>query len=302
MATYKGIKGFNIQTVSSDPPAPFTGEVWFNSTSGTVKYFAVLSAAWATGGNLTTGRRMLGGAGTQTAGLAFGGRSTDPSSNATEEYGGTSWTNGGNMGTGRSELGGTGTQTAGLAFGGGAPSKTDATEEYDGSSWTAGGALSSATDKVTGTGTQTAGLAIGGEPPGNPTALTQEYNGSSWTAGGTLGTGRYLMGAAGTQTAALAFGGAPGNKTNTEEYNGTSWTAGGVLNDGVAEQAGFGLQTAAISTASLNTARKQVAGAGTTTVGLAFGGTTANTPSGERAVVTEEFSGGGPATLTVGTD
>jgi len=29
MTTYKGIKGFNIQTLSSDPPAPFEGQVWY---------------------------------------------------------------------------------------------------------------------------------------------------------------------------------------------------------------------------------------------------------------------------------
>jgi hypothetical protein len=44
MATYKGIKGFNIQTVSSDPPAPFAGQVWYNSTSATVKYFGIQAA------------------------------------------------------------------------------------------------------------------------------------------------------------------------------------------------------------------------------------------------------------------
>ena len=116
MAEYKGIKGFNIQTVSSDPPAPFVGEVWYNSTSTTVKYFAVLTAAWATGGNLTTGRSDFHGAGTQTAALVFGG-TAPPSKNATEEYNGTAWTNGGNLGTGRVSLSGAGTQTAGLAYG-----------------------------------------------------------------------------------------------------------------------------------------------------------------------------------------
>jgi hypothetical protein len=36
-------------------------------------------------------KRVLGGAGTQTAGLAFGGFAT-PFSNATEEYNGSAWT------------------------------------------------------------------------------------------------------------------------------------------------------------------------------------------------------------------
>ena len=79
MATYKGIKGFNIQTVSSDPSVPFVGQVWYNSTSATVKYFAIQAAAWSTGGNKTDTSYSLAGAGTQTAGLAFGGES--PSGN-----------------------------------------------------------------------------------------------------------------------------------------------------------------------------------------------------------------------------
>ena len=88
MTTYRGIKGFNIQTVSSDPPAPFAGQVWYNSTSGTVKYFAVQPASWSTGGNLTTARRYLAGAGTQSAGLAFGGTLADNTTRtaATEEF------------------------------------------------------------------------------------------------------------------------------------------------------------------------------------------------------------------------
>jgi hypothetical protein len=42
------------------------------------------------GGTLNTVRFSLGGAGTQTAALAFGG-TPDPPSEATEEYNGTSW-------------------------------------------------------------------------------------------------------------------------------------------------------------------------------------------------------------------
>ena len=54
-----------------------------------------------------------------TAGLAFGGETTE-AVNSTEEYDGTDWTAGGNMGTARYQfcIGGAGTQTAGLADGG----------------------------------------------------------------------------------------------------------------------------------------------------------------------------------------
>ena len=138
MTTYKGIKGFNIQTVSSDPPAPFTGQVWYNSTSATVKYFAVQSAAWATGGALNTARGYITGCGTQTAALGIGGESPKT---AVEEYNGTSWT----AKTAKSNsnyIGAAcGTTSAALFFGGATTppfSPSNLTEEYNGSSWTFG--------------------------------------------------------------------------------------------------------------------------------------------------------------------
>jgi hypothetical protein len=53
MAEYKGIKGFKVQYLDQDPVPTVAG--------------------WSAGGNLNTSRTQLGGAGTQTAGLAFGG-------------------------------------------------------------------------------------------------------------------------------------------------------------------------------------------------------------------------------------
>ena len=180
MATYKGIKGFNIQTVSSDPPAPFIGQVWYNSTSATVKYRdGATSASWASGGALTTARTSLAGCGIQTAALAFGGDGPGGNSNATEEYNGTAWTNGGNLPLAKFSLAGAGIQTAALAFGGSAPGTPNpqvrvSTEEYNGSSWTAGGAMSNMMGSGAGAGTQTAGLGFGGQS-NSPVNTTEEY-------------------------------------------------------------------------------------------------------------------------------
>jgi hypothetical protein len=60
MAEYKGIKGFKVQTVSTDPAASI-----------------IATGTWASGGNLNTGRAvwLAGGAGTQTATLFAGGNS-----------------------------------------------------------------------------------------------------------------------------------------------------------------------------------------------------------------------------------
>ena len=91
------------------------------------------SPAWSTGGAMIAARSDLGGAGTQTAGLAFGGTSPFRVS-CTEEYDGTSWTAGGALITARIGPGGAGSKTAGLAMGGrcGGPSAilTTCTEEY----------------------------------------------------------------------------------------------------------------------------------------------------------------------------
>jgi len=53
MATYKEIQGFAVQNFSQDPVPTVAG--------------------WTSGGSLSTARSAIAGAGTQTAGLAFGG-------------------------------------------------------------------------------------------------------------------------------------------------------------------------------------------------------------------------------------
>ena len=286
----------------------------FNST-----IFSPATGAWASGGNLGTARLELAGAGLQTAGLAFGGK-TSPSpgtlTNATEEYDGSAWTAGGNLGTAKYVLGGTGTQTAGLAFGGAQPpgfTIINATEEYDGSTWSPSGTMGTARYNLRGAGTQTAGLAFGGAtyPPTVAKNNTEEYDGSTWTAGGNLGTARYTLGGAGTQTAGLAFAGGvnPGNSNATEEYNGSAWTAGGNMNVARNSLGGAGIQTAAlgfggttgsdtgsteqydgtswISSPPMTTTRRALSAAGTQTAGLGFGGRTPTTILSS----TEEWSG-----------
>jgi len=71
--------------------------------------------------------RAMGGAGSQTAALSFGGAPGDVV--FTEGYDGTSWATKPNMASGRSYLGGCGTQTAALAMGNGS---TPTAEEFTG--------------------------------------------------------------------------------------------------------------------------------------------------------------------------
>jgi hypothetical protein len=173
----------------------------FNSSINTP-----LSGVWASGGNLTTARSGLAGAGTQTEALGFGGRNPGVVAN-TEEYNGTSWSPSGNMTTARNALGSAGTQTAGLGFGGyTVPNNSNATEEYNGSTWGPGGNMGTTRRYLAGCGTQTAALGFGGYSTANTNA-TEEYDGSAWTTGGNLGTARRTTAGVGTQTAGLAAGG-----------------------------------------------------------------------------------------------
>ena len=102
--------------------------------------------SWSEGNNLGTAR-MLSGAGTQTAGLAFAGTNGSPGSTGvqalTEEYDGSSWSESGDLSTARMQCGGAGLQTAAYAAGGiGSPNTlNDLHEQYDGSSWTSATAI-----------------------------------------------------------------------------------------------------------------------------------------------------------------
>ena len=76
MTTYKEIYGTNVEVLSSDPTNPVEGQIWYNSTSQTLKGYALVAGSWATAGPLNTARNTFSGSGTQTAGLVFGGFTT----------------------------------------------------------------------------------------------------------------------------------------------------------------------------------------------------------------------------------
>jgi len=321
MADYINIRGQNIEVVASDPANPTQGQIWYNSTSNTLKGKGVSTASWATGGTMGSPRRKLAGAGTQTAGLAAAGFT--PPTTATEEYNGTSWSPSGSVATARYGLGGAGTQTAGLIFGGFTGSiYVGSTEEYNGSTWAGGGNMGAARQvDQQGAGTQTAGIAVGGTPNGGGTlvASTEEYDGSAWTGGGNLPVAKDNVATSGTQTATLAFSGNNAGKlATTEEYNGTSWTASpAILSAAKTGTGAAGTQTAALCisgeeptgntnkteiydgiswslSANVATARQALASCGTIAEALAFGGY-----STVQTGATEEYSGAVPVTVTI---
>ena len=78
------------------------GNLWFDPSVNRLKYSYGQPGAstWSAGGALITARFGLAGAGTQNAGLAFGGYTPSVVS-CTEEYSGTSWSAGGALSTAR---------------------------------------------------------------------------------------------------------------------------------------------------------------------------------------------------------
>ena len=225
--------------------------------------------SWSEGNNLGTAR-MLSGAGTQTAGLAFAGTNGSPGSTGvqalTEEYDGSSWSESGDMSTARMNCGGAGLQTAAYAAGGiGSPNAiNDLHEQYDGSSWTSATAMNTERSNMGSVGTTTAGLVFSGYTPPSYTFATtsEEWNGSAWTSGGTVATARYGLGGFGSQTDAIGFAGATppnNNSAVTEGYDGTAFS----------------------SRPSLSTARMQFAPSGSYNSGsdgMAVGGSNAGNP------------------------
>ena len=72
MTDFKGIRGWKVQTLSTDPTASI-----------------VDTGSWASGGSSNTNHANAGGAGTQTSALAFGAESSPYVQ--VEEYNGSSW-------------------------------------------------------------------------------------------------------------------------------------------------------------------------------------------------------------------
>jgi len=273
MATYKGVKGFTIQNLSADPPAPIQGQVWYNSTSNVLKGYASVAGSWSSGGNRNSAVQGSPGTGSQTAAIAAGGNPGPALTTNTETYNGTSWTEVANLPTAIYNNSITGTTTAALMFGGAmAPSlaPTTQTTTWDGTSWAIVNSLLVANSGMAeNIGIQTASLCVGSAVASPRPATNESYNGTSWTELADINTGRNGAGASGTATAGLIFGGniGPAYVASTETWDGSSWTEVADLNTGRID-GGSAMQAS-------------------NTTSLLFGG---NPPSGVTAV-TEEWNG-----------
>ena len=245
MANYKGIKGYKVQSRASDPTAN-EGQIWYNTTSNVLKYDTVSAGAWASGGDMSTGRQTCAGAGqSSSAGLVMGG--TAPPSPAimssAEKYNGTAWANTGSMINQRRYFTGLGTQTAAIAAGGirgptPGEAPTSKTELFNGSTWSELPTLArtpstspQAQTRMGGFGNSTSAIVVGGDESASQLALCEQFNGTSWAEVADLSqTQSYGFSSGQTGASGMFMGGwewpSPGGQIGKSgEWNDTSWTA-----------------------------------------------------------------------------
>ena len=309
MATFKEIRGQLIKKYTTNPTNPLEGQIWYNSTTGTLKA-APLVAAWASGGALPTAKRQVGGFGLQTSAVCVCGQNP-PALATAEEYNGATWAGITANPEVRIKPFATGVETAGLVGGGeSGPSSGTNAGEWNGTAWGTPTTIPETMYDSTAFGPESEAVAISGASA-SPTASVLLYNGSAWTSGTVTPTQMQSASASGVPGAGLVFGDSPG-QTQTLEYASGTWSAGGVLNTG-RDRGAAGLNGTLTSTiyfggnspptteltatesydgtswttspASLATARRGLGGAGTGTLALAFGGYT-----GSDTTATEEYS------------
>ena len=317
MATYEEIYGKRVEVLDTDPTltTAYEGQVWYNSTTGTLKS-VVSFGAYSSGGNMNAGVSTMGGGGSSSSQAisAKGNPASPPSdSNAAESYNGTGWASLPTTNVAmRNCAGASQSSTSAVVFGG-TPPIGGQTELWDGSSWTNKTAMNNSRENLFGAGSGTAALAFGGNPAPN-SAKTEEWSGpgNSWTNKTDMSQVRADAGAGGSVTSALVYGGSapPGPRlATTEEYDGSSWSTKSNLNTTRAQLTGTGPNadnqiaqggndgsatgaterwdgTSWTTSASLSTARIDLNSGGTNTDAVAFGGAA---PPSSRLTATEEF-------------
>ena len=268
MAKYSDIKGFTVQTLSSDP--------------GATQFAA---GSWASDAPAPQATQSAGSFGTSTAAVSSGGYDGTAYIQTTIEFNGSSWSSGGSMNRPAGQnFPGFGTEPSGGIAGGYKTSGNAVVnnfESYNGTAFTESTDLNSARQAAGATGASaTAGIVVGGTTGvGSPPDTTgnnnvEIWNGSSWTEISEINTARYSLRALGSTcpapTAVVAGGENSGTKTGaTEKYDGSSWSESG----------------------DLNTARSQHGGAGSVaTSGICFGGE-GSAPSYTNYALTEHFDG-----------
>ena len=313
MSNYKDIIGAHIKSVTTDPPNPENGQMWYNSTDKAVKGFKSNSAgAWSSGGNMNTARNRGAGSGIQTSALAYGGLTGPGSPNKTgktESYNGTAFSEVNDLNSARYDTQGAGTAStqALCCQGHTGPARQAITESWNGTCWTEVNDSNVARNAGGAAGSYTSAIVTGGDtPPGNY-KNAESWNGTCWTAVSNMNADRSIHCMSGaSNTASLAIGGLQPSPATihgfTESWNGSAWTELNDLNSARQEQSGSGTYTSAVCASGTNPHTSALAVTetwnGTSWTEVADVSTARRRPSNNAGADSGSalMSGGGPAT------
>lgn len=256
MANYKGIQGYMVESLASDPGtlSEVIGKLWYNSGSNVWKVAKEASGAWSSGGNLNTARNTLSGFGdSNTAAISVGGHLGTPGDSytgATESYDGTTWTTVTSTSPTRGEATACGSQTAGLFFAGvNQPGRKKQTQSWNGTGWTELADQSDGHGGGAGFGTQTAAIIASGVDAVAAQVDAETWDGSTWTETGDVNNARAYFTGTGIQTAGILMGGVkagPALSNAAETYDGSTWTEVTVINTARRDSTRAGLQNTAM--------------------------------------------------------
>lgn len=195
-------------------------------------------AAWATTTGMNWARNYLGGCGTTSAALSWGGMNASfVTLPATEKWSGSAWATTTDA-TARQSMAGFGVTSAALSYAGGTMSgytviPFSTTFIWSGSAWATTTAGSVAKSAPSGCGTTSAGLAFGGWSgsggSGTEVRVSDIWSGSVWATTTSLAVPRAGLAGCGSTTSALSFGGTSisGSALNASER----WMGGGSYSD-----------------------------------------------------------------------
>ena len=208
MATYRGIKGFTMQSLASDPAANTNteGQVWYNTTTNVLKGITGVTGvgSWASASNINTPRQETFGTGPGTAGMIVNGSTSSNDADQVyvcEVFDGTSWAETGDTTQRRQDGASAGVATSALVTAGYTTSprgNSPFTETFNGSTWTEETNIVNGIQGRRGLGaTEDASLIVSA----TSSNYCELWNGSSWSELNDQLTARSGQGTFGTSTA-----------------------------------------------------------------------------------------------------
>ncbi len=268
-ANWVSTTAFAPTVLAADPATPALGQVWFNSTTNTLKTHTLVGTpVWAYTAPLPSPTSAAAGVGPSVNDALVIAGYNGGWLTATRNFNGSAWSTNTPTLVGRSDLRAVGSTSAAMTIDGNVGSPYATTSDvtlFDGSVWTNGVSALTVRYNVCAVGSQTDALLSTGINTG-VLSTSEKFNGTIWATATNSPLARHAAASSGTPTAMLVTGGRASNAyAQVYEYNGSTW----------------------VGMATISSARYRLRGTGTSTDTTIFGGVNGSTYTG----LTEHFNG-----------